>query len=35
MQYLAGMCEEDARRLIREAIRIDGMINFDDVQRAC
>jgi ATP-dependent 26S proteasome regulatory subunit len=33
VQYLAGMCEEDARRLIREAIRIDGMINFDDVQR--
>lgn len=33
VQYLAGMCEEDARRMIREAIRIDGMINFDDVQR--
>ncbi len=33
VQYLAGMCEEDARRLIREAIRLDGMINFDDVQR--
>lgn len=33
VQYLAGMCEEDARRLIREAIRIDGMINFDDVRR--
>jgi ATP-dependent 26S proteasome regulatory subunit len=33
VQYLAGMCEEDARRLIREAIRDDGMINFDDVQR--
>jgi ATP-dependent 26S proteasome regulatory subunit len=33
VQYLAGMCEDDVRRLIREAIRIDGMINFDDVQR--
>ena len=33
VQYLAGMCEEDARRLIREAIRIDEQINFDDVRR--
>src|SRR3954465_3758651 len=33
VQYLAGMCEEDARRLLREAIRIDGQINFDDVRR--
>ena len=33
VQHLAGMCEEDARRLIREAIRDDGVINFDDVQR--
>ncbi len=33
VQHLAGMCEEDARRLIREAIRDDGLINFDDVQR--
>ena len=33
VQQLAGMCEEDARRLIREAIRDDGMINFDDVRR--
>lgn len=33
VQYLAGMCQEDARRLIREAIRIDSMINFDDVRR--
>jgi SpoVK/Ycf46/Vps4 family AAA+-type ATPase len=33
VQYLAGMCEEDARRLVREAVRDDGLINFDDVQR--
>ena len=33
VQHLAGMCEEDARRLIREAIRDDGLINFDDVKR--
>ena len=33
VQHLAGMCEEDARRLIREAIRDDGIINFDDVKR--
>lgn len=33
IQYLAGMCEDDVRRLIREAMRIDGMINFDDVHR--
>ncbi len=33
VQHLAGMCEEDARRLIRDAIRIDGQINFDDVRR--
>ena len=33
VQYLAGMCEEDVRRLIREAMRNDGMINFDDVRR--
>jgi ATP-dependent 26S proteasome regulatory subunit len=33
VQHLSGMCEEDARRLIREAIRDDGMINFDDVRR--
>ncbi len=33
VQHLAGMCEEDVRRLIREAIRIDEQINFDDVQR--
>lgn len=33
VQHLAGMCEEDARRLIREAIRDDGMINIDDVHR--
>src|SRR5258707_5372182 len=32
VQYLAGMCEEDARRLIREAIRSDEQINFDDVR---
>ncbi len=32
VQHLAGMCEEDARRLIREAIRDDGMINLDDAQ---
>jgi SpoVK/Ycf46/Vps4 family AAA+-type ATPase len=33
VQHLAGMCEEDARRLIREAIRDDGIVDFDDVQR--
>ena len=33
VQHLAGLCEEDARRLIREAVRDDGLINFDDVQR--
>ena len=33
VQHLAGMCEDDARRLIREAIRDDGLINFEDVQR--
>lgn len=33
VQHLAGMCEEDVRRLIREAIRDDGMLNFDDVRR--
>lgn len=33
VQHLAGMCEEDARRLIREAIRDDGMINLEDAQR--
>jgi len=33
VQYLAGMCEEDARRLIREAIRAEGQINFNDVRR--
>jgi ATP-dependent 26S proteasome regulatory subunit len=33
VQHLSGMCEEDARRLVREAVRDDGLINFDDVQR--
>ena len=33
VQHLAGMCEEDARRLIRESIRDDGMINLEDAQR--
>ena len=33
VQHLAGMCDEDARRLVREAVRDDGLINFEDVQR--
>lgn len=33
VQHLAGMCEEDARRLIRNAIRDDGAITLDDIQR--
>ena len=33
VQHLAGMCEEDVRRLIREPIRDDGMINLEDAQR--
>lgn len=33
VQHLAGMCEEDARRLIRESIRDDGVISLDDAQR--
>jgi SpoVK/Ycf46/Vps4 family AAA+-type ATPase len=33
VQHLAGMCEEDARRLIRHAIRDDGAITLDDIQR--
>ena len=33
VQHLAGMCEEDARRLIRDAIRDDGLINLDDAKR--
>ena len=33
VQQLSGMCEEDARRLICEAIRDDGLINSADVQR--
>src|SRR6185436_14163427 len=32
VQHLAGMCVDDARRLIREAVRDDGLINLDDVQ---
>ena len=33
VQHLAGMCEEDARRLIRESIRDDGIISLEDAQR--
>jgi SpoVK/Ycf46/Vps4 family AAA+-type ATPase len=33
VQYLAGMCGDDARRLIRQAIRDDGAITLDDVHR--
>ena len=33
VQHLVGMCEDDARRLIRESIRDDGLINLDDVRR--
>lgn len=33
VQHLAGMCEEDARRLIRHAIRDDGALMLEDVQR--
>mgnify|MGYP000166511992 CR=1 FL=1 len=33
VQHLAGMAEDDARRLIRHAIRDDGAITLDDIGR--
>ncbi|HYC45147.1 MAG TPA: AAA family ATPase [Burkholderiales bacterium] len=33
-EHLAGMCEEDAQRLIRQALHDDGAITFEDVRRA-
>ncbi|MGH8528987.1 MAG: AAA family ATPase [Nevskiales bacterium] len=33
VQHLAGMCEEDVRRLARQAIRDDGMITRQDIVR--
>jgi SpoVK/Ycf46/Vps4 family AAA+-type ATPase len=34
IEHLTGMCEDDAQRLIRQAIRDDCTITFDDVHRA-
>lgn len=33
VQHLAGMAAEDARRLLRQCLRDDGIINMDDVSR--
>lgn len=34
VDHLSGMCEDDAQRLIRNAVHDDGAITFDDVARA-
>ncbi|HVT34034.1 MAG TPA: AAA family ATPase [Nevskiaceae bacterium] len=33
VRHLVGMCAEDARRLIRQAVRDDGIIDMNDVAR--
>ena len=33
VQHLCGMCQDDARRLIRQMIRDDNAITLDDIQR--
>ncbi|MGI9301450.1 MAG: AAA family ATPase [Gammaproteobacteria bacterium] len=35
VRHLVGLCEEDARRLMRHAIRHDGAITMDDIERIC
>jgi SpoVK/Ycf46/Vps4 family AAA+-type ATPase len=34
VRYASGLCEEDVRQLLRQAIRNDGMLTPEDLQRA-
>lgn len=33
VQHLAGLCAQDARRLLRQSLHDDGVVNMDDVTR--